>query len=160
MIGTPRTIFAIDDAPALTATDTSGANAAITLPITSQKFKIQEVGAIITTAVTVANAVITVARIKGQGVTAVDIGSFTLPFSGSTIGDVIKASFASFGDTDLAAGEWLRFTSDGGGDAGGAWFFAYGYEIEANPQAVVNFGEVAKDPAGTGNILYAAATEI
>lgn len=158
MIGTPRTIFAIDDGPALTSTDTSGTNAAFTLPITSQKFQIQEVGAVITTAVTTANATITVARVKATG-TSVDIGTFPIPFSGSTAGDVIKASFVGFGDTLLSAGEWLTFTSDGGGDAGAAWFFAYGYEIESGPQAIVNFGEVAKEPAGTGNILYAVATE-
>jgi len=158
MIGSPRTIFAFDDLPALTATDVSGANAAFTLPITSQKFKIQEVGFVCTTAVTVANPTITVARVKVTG--SVNIATFPIAFSGSTAGDVTKAYIGNMGDTELAAGEWLTFTSDGVGDAGVGWFFAYGYEIEANPQAVANFGEVAKDPAGTGNVIYAVATEV
>ena len=158
MIGTPRTIWAIDDAPALTVTDISGANAAFTLPITSQKFQIVEVGYVCTIAQTVAVATITVARVKAQGVSGVTIGTF--PIATTTgIGDVVKAYMGDFADSELAAGEWLTFTSDGGGDAGSGWFFAYGNEIEANNSAVATYSEVAKDPAGSGNITGVAGTE-
>lgn len=148
---------------ATTGTNTvSGTTATYTLPF-GQSFQISEVWGVVTTAVTVADTVITVARNKKAGVATDDVSilTFTVPFTSSAIGDVLRIDCRTMGDTLLCPGESISFTSAGSATAGAVWFGVIGFESRFgnDPYPFQSFTTVAKDRSGTGSIKYLAGTE-
>lgn len=123
-------------------------------------FKLVHVYVIISVAATAAGEVVTVSRLKATG-TSVDIGSFTIPTSGLGVGSVGYIYFGNFGDTYFAPGEQVVFTCGGASSSTVGWMGVLGYEMPITVNPIANFGTIAKaDPAGTGNLVYLAGTEI
>lgn len=123
-----------------TGVNTSGASVGIAIdgaaimriPPILRSFRIMQLLCGMQTAYTGATAtVITVTREIEMGTTgnAVTIGTFTIPITAAK-GDVFKVDVSDWGDTILAPGESVLFTSDGGADATTtAWFGIAGYEF-------------------------------
>lgn len=159
-----------DSIRSITGVNTSGAYVGIAIdgaaimriPPILRPFKIVELYAGMQTDYTGATAtVVTVTREIKMGIatSAVTIGTFTIPVT-ALLGDVFKVNVAAWGDTDLAPGESVLFTSDGGADATTtAWFGIAGFEYPESPNSVVSFATVAKPRSGQGSIKYLAGTE-
>lgn len=127
-------------------------------------FKAVQIGIHMQTAYTGATAsVITINREK-EGGTAnndVEVGTFTIPVT-AALGDVYFVDVASWGDTELAPGESLSFTSNAGADpTTSVNFTVIGYEFNSVTPAVAGLTQAAVDKplSGTGDIKYLAGTE-
>lgn len=153
----------------ITGVNTSGAyvgiaidgTAVVRIPPILSSFKITALVAGMQTAYTGATAtVMTVTReIKmGTATSAVTIGTLTIPIT-AALGDVYVVDVSAWGDTELAPGESILFTSDGGADATTtAWFGIRGYEYpEIRPTA--DYATIAKPRSGVGSVKYLAGSE-
>lgn len=146
--------------PALAVATLTGTTAVRTRPF-FLPFLISEFRFIVTTAVTVTAAVITVNReIKyGVATSQIAIGTFTVPLTGSTIGDIICYDARTIADTFLAAGEGVSFTPDGASTAGAGWCGIIGYEQMDGPFPFLSFSDTAKPRSGVGSAKYGAFTQ-
>jgi len=157
----------------ITGVNTSGASVGINIDGTAimrippmlAAFKITHFRVGMQTAYTGATAtVVTVTREIKMGLTtsAVSIGTFTIPIS-AALGDVFDIPVAAWGDTELAAGESVLFTSGGEADpTTTAWFGIRGYEFTefSTGDGTTAAPSVAKPRSGVGSYKSLIGTEV
>lgn len=106
-----------------TAFDTSDANSIYAVVPSDGAGIISAIRYVVVTAITNADATLTALVFGGSAISPAN--DLVVPFSGSAIGDVAVKLFAStLANTEVVAGDVLKLTSDGGGDAGviNGWF--------------------------------------
>lgn len=125
-----------------------------------QGFQITHVWAQMQSGPVSANTTVTVSREKiGSSNTVTNIGTFVLTTSVANGGVVMSPLPVGCGDAHLAAGETIRFITDGASDAATVMFGVLGHEVP-DPLPNATSTSISKLRDGTGSVHYAAFTEV